>query len=185
MSRTDDTTRDTRDATSPEARGARGQVRRMKISLTGTTFWQVLGHLLLDGTREIREAEPFTGVGFFSRPAAGANAECAMVFHGGSPNPIIVATRDEDLRKAVAKLDADQTAIFNRSTIVLCHSNGTVEIRSPSGTAHQLALKSDVDNLASFISTMHMPVVGGGGGTAGPPTGSVPTAAGTTVLKGQ
>jgi hypothetical protein len=60
-----------------------------------------------------------------------------------------------------------------------------VVVHDGTGGAVSLALKSDVSNLASFVSTLSLPVVGGGGGTAGPPTGTVPTATGTTVLKGK
>lgn len=74
------------------------------------------------------------------------------------------------------------TGLAPGTTVV---QDGAVLVRGIGGTAVALALKSDVDALAAFVSTLSLPVVGGGGGTAGPPAGTVPTAAGTTVLKGQ
>lgn len=187
MSATDDTTRETRAATSSAARAALGAIRRMSITLTSAPFWRVVGHLLLDGvSKEGLDAEAFLGIGFYARPAAGAiNAEAIVVFPGGASNPIIVGCRDEDARKKHAELAQNETAMFNRGAIVVIKASNTVEIRTAAGVAIPLATKADIDALASFVSSMHLPVVGGGGGTAGPPTGSVPSAAGTSVLKAQ
>jgi hypothetical protein len=60
--------------------------------------------------------------------------------------------------------------------------NGEVLVHDGSGGAVALALKSDVDNLADYITnTLTLPV---SGATAGPIAGSpAPSATGTTVLK--
>lgn len=137
MSSSTNTPQEWRDETSSTRREIRGAVRRMAITLTSGTFWQVLGHLLLDGTPETRHPEVFSGVGFYGRPKAGHNADAIVVFPGGSSNPVIIATRDEDARRAVAKIAEDETAMFNSATAVTVRANGTVEIRGVGGTAQR------------------------------------------------
>lgn len=134
MSSTDNTTKDWRAETSPSERSAAARVRRMAIRLTSGVFWRLAGHLLLDGvTREARDAEVFSGIGFFSRPKQGANAEAVVV--GDAENPIIIATRDEAVRQAIARLEQDSTAIYNTMAIVVIKPDGTIHIRSKNGTA--------------------------------------------------
>lgn len=148
------TTKDFRGQTAPEVRDWRGMIRRMAIKLTDGSFWQALGHTLTDGKgKEIRHAEVFSGIGFYSRSAAGANSEAIVVFPGGaSADPIIIATRDEDARKAIALLAQDETAMFNRATIIIIHDNGTVEIRSKNGTALKLPTMADFTALVSILN---------------------------------
>jgi hypothetical protein len=189
-SSTDNTTKEWRDETSPERRGMMGSVRYMAVKLTEGATWQVLGHLLPDAkTPEARQAQHFSGIGFFARPAAGANAEAVVVFPGGASNPIIVATRDEDARKAIAELPQNSTAMFNRLTIVIIKPDGTVEIRASGGTASPLATKADIDALKAWAAS-HTHVVagitaGGAAVTSATPLPVAPVAAGTTVLKAQ
>jgi hypothetical protein len=63
--------------------------------------------------------------------------------------------------------------------------NSEVLVHDGSGGAVPLALKSDVDQLADYVdNTLAIPVVGGGGGTAGPgATSAAPAAAGTDIFK--
>ncbi len=189
MSAIDNTTREWRAETSAERRGELGKIRRMVVALSSGVFWQTVGHLLFDNvTHETRDAEVFSGVGFYSRPKAGHNTEAVVVFAGGSSNPIIIATRDEDARKAIANLAEDESAVFNSSTIIIVKANGTVEIRSATGTALSLATKADLDALAGKVSGhVHQVVCPSGGGTvvSAAATGSTPAALGTTVLKAQ
>lgn len=186
-SNTDNTTREWRDEISTERRSAAGMVRRMAAKLTEGPLWQAIGHLLLDSrTREARDAEVFGTLGFYSRPIANANAEVIVVFPGGAPNPVIIATRDEDLRKLVANLNQGETAMCNRATIILCKPDGTVEVRAPTGVAAPLATKADLTTLKSAISGAA--VVAGDGGAAFKANliaalSSWPV--GTTVLKAQ
>lgn len=183
MSRTDDTTRDTRDATSAETRGTLGMIRRMSIRLTSVPFWRTVGHLLLNASEtEVRDPEMFSGIGFYSRPAAGSNADAIVAFPGGASNPVIIAARDEDARKKHAELAQDETAMFNRLVIAVIKAAGTMEIRAAAGVASPLATKADLDALKAYIVTHVHPAPGG---TTSQPTGPVPTAAGTTVLKAQ
>jgi phage gp45-like len=162
-----------------------GMVRRMIVSLTSETKWQVLGHVLLDKRRETHDAEPFTGIGFYSRPPTGAQAEAVLVFPGGAAVPVIVGLRDEDTRRKMAgDLKVDETQIHNSKSMVRILADGTVEIRSSGGAAVPLATKADLEELANFIRTMTLPVAGGTAGPLAVP-GVVPTAAGTTKLKAE
>lgn len=184
-SNSDNTTKEWRDETSTERRDYLGMLRRMAVKLTQGATWQVIGHLLLDGKREARDAELFGGtLGFYSRPVAGAAAE-AIVWNREGADPVIIATRDEDLRKLFA-LNQGETAMCNRATIVLCKPNGTVEIRTPGGTAAFLATKADLDDLKDAISGAA--TVAGDGGAAFKANVLAALAgwpAGTTVLKAQ
>lgn len=171
MSTTDATSREARAELSTDRRNTLGLVRRMAVKLTSGAFWQTLGHLLLDNTQEVRGAEVFSGIGFYARPKADHRAEAIVVFPGGAANPIIVATRDEDARKAVAQLGADETAMFNSQTIIVVKGS-TVEIRTAGGTAHSLV------TLAEFNDHIH---VASGSNTTPPSV----AASGTTVLKAQ
>jgi phage gp45-like len=131
----------------------------------------------------------FSGVGFYARPKVGHNAEAVVVFPGGAANPIIIATRDEDARKAMAKLNADETAVFNSTTVILIKKDGTVEVRAANGTAKSLV---HFDTFSRHVHSCTAP-----GNPSGPPIpvvsvpppgpGDPPTVplGGTTVLKAQ
>lgn len=143
---TDDTTWERRAALSGDARAAAGMIRRMALTLTSEVTWQVTGHELLDGKPETRQAEVFSGIGFFSRPRPGSNAEAILGFVGGSSNPVVVATRDEDTRKRMATIQQDETVVFNSVARVLVKRNATVEISSGAGNVEPTLLG------ASYIS---------------------------------
>lgn len=190
MSYTTDTVEELRAQTAKLARDAAGAVRRMAITLTSGTLWRVVGHVLLDGSRETKDTEVFGALGFYSRPAPGANAEAVVVHPGGAANPVIIATRDEALRKLIdGQLGADGAAMCNRATIILCKPDGTVEIRALGGSAAPLATKADLDAHKVWVMT-HTHIVAGV--TAGPaavtsatPLPVAPSPVGTLVLKGQ
>jgi hypothetical protein len=187
---TTDTVAERRAQTAPPARELAGLIRRMAVTLTSGTLWRAVGHLLLDRSQETKDAEVFGSLGFYSRPAAGANAEVIVVHPGGSANAVIVATRDEALRKLIdGQLGPDGAAMCNRATIILCKSDGTVEIRALGGSAAALATKADIDALKTWALT-HTHVVAGvtAGAAAVTSAGPLPTppsASGTSVLKGQ
>jgi len=200
MSATDNTIRQWREETSAPRRASLGAIRRMAVTLTSGVFWQVLGHLLLDGvTKETLDAEVFSGVGFYSRPKAGHQVDALVVFPGGSSNPVIIATRDEDARKAIAKLADDETAAFNSSTIIVIKKDRTVEIRQAGGTAVALATKADVQAVVDIVNHhVHLYLPGPGASTptstiqvmstAVPPApvaAAAPSPVGTEVLKAQ
>ena len=139
-------------AISPDTRGVLGKVRRFALGTT-RTLWQVLGHLLLDGRRESRDAEVFSGIGFYARPRATDRAEAIVVFTGeNAASPVVVATRNEDTRSAVAGgLAEDESAMFNSAAIVVVKANGTVEVRLAGGVAVALATLADVQAIRSAL----------------------------------
>lgn len=157
MSSTDDTVHDIRAETSVDKRNEAGRIRHMAVRLTEGGSWQVAGHLLIDTrTREVISGDVFGGVGFAARPAARANAEAVIVFPGGASNPVIVATRDEDLRRAMGELAQNETAMFNRLVTVLCGADGTVEVRAAAGPVQSTILgqtyRSAEDTMLTAVS---------------------------------
>lgn len=189
-----------RDRTGPLAVLLSGLVRRVVVKLTtAANFWQLLGFVGAYGEEEVigggadGGVEPFQGVGFTSRPKAGAQAEAVAVAIGGEPgNTVVIASRDKANEPA---LEEDETATWNSLTLVIHKKNGTIELRTRSGAAVALATKADVDAIASFLRT-HFDTAAGhthSAAGAGPPvagTGSgtgfsVPTAAGTQKVKAE
>lgn len=204
MSTTDDSIADRRDQTSPGARDVLGMVRHMAVTLTDGAFWQVVGHLLIDNrTREAKPAEPFSGVGFYSRPAPGANVEAIVVHAGGAQNPKIVATRDEDLRRRVfptsAPMAQDEAAAFNTKAMMYITSASKVIacLVGHAASAAGLAKTSELNNLRAFVmQQFSVPghthtLVSGGTVTTGVAPVVLPVVApaaaypGTTVLQGE
>lgn len=193
-SHSSNTTKDWRDFTSTQARELAGKVRRMAVSVTnvlagaGTTtaaFWQVVGHLLLDNTtKETADAEVFSGVGFYARPPAGANAEAIVAFPGGPSNPTIVASRDEATRKKVAgDAKQDETFVFNSQVALRFTNSGLIQAYLVGGpTPVQLALKSDVDGVITAHNGHTHPDPQGG--TTGPANTTAPASVGSRVLRG-
>lgn len=197
-SNTGNTTKDWRDFTSTQARELAGKVRRMAVSVTnvlagvGTTtasFWQVVGHLLLDNTtQETADAEVFSGVGFYARPPAGANAEAIVAFPGGPANPVVVASRDEATRKAVAgAAQQDETFVFNSKVALRFTASGLIQAYLVGGPVPvKLALASDHDALVTaYNGHRHLGVTTGGGVSGIPQPGDLGVAAiGSSVLRG-
>lgn len=113
-------------------------VRRMAVRVTSAPLWQLEGHELADGTTETPDAEPFTGIGFYSRPPASGNPEAIAVHVGGTGAPLIAATRDEKTRKAMAgDLGTDQTAIYTSGQRVRVTST---QVEIGAGVGHQPTL---------------------------------------------
>lgn len=180
------TSKDWRELTSSQARQLAGVVRHVAVTLTSGTFWQTVGHLLLDNTtKETAEAQVFSGIGFYARPPAGANVEAVQAHPGGPSNPIIVASREEATRKKVAG-DAlqDETFVFNSKVAIRLSSGGFISAYLVGGpTPVQLALKSDVDGVVSaFNGHTHVET----GSTTNPviPAQRAPSPVGSQVLLG-
>lgn len=167
--------RDNAGATDPLLLALASSLRRMAISLTAKALWQLVGFRGQDGATETRNVEPFTGIGFYSRPSLNGKPEAIVVMVGAgggivdaavSPGtPAIVATRDEQTRAAVAgDLQPDETAIFNSLAILLVKADGTFEARSVAGIAKQLAFNDQLTALKAAIAGAA--VVAGDGGAA-------------------
>ena len=90
------------DTVGTAARATLGMIRRMAIKVTSKALWQVIGHRMLDSSRETRDAEVFYGIGIWARPKSSEKAEAIVAFlGGGAGSPVIVATRNEDARRAI------------------------------------------------------------------------------------
>lgn len=169
---------------SPESHRLRGLVRRVTVGLTGK-LWSLLGY----EDEPFDNVEVFGGVGIAARPRAGKGE--VIVIHVGaeSGHPVVIAARDADIEP---ELQADESALFNSVAIVTLTKDGDVIVRAKAGRqvlvddgsgAVALATKADLDALANFVQAIELPVAAGIAGP--PPPGTVPTAAGTTVLRGK
>lgn len=169
----------------------RGMVRRMAVTLTSAARWQLLGQRGGVGGDETVNVEPFTGIGFYSRPPSSGNPEAVVAAVGGMATSVVVATRDEKTRQAVAgQLAIGETAIYNDKAIIVVKADGSVEIRLTGGVAIPLATKADVAAaVATFNSHTHGGITSGAGFTSSPANALGPIVAaapvGTTVLKAQ
>jgi len=177
--------------TDPDGRRVTGAIRRMAIKVTSQVLWQLIGYKV--GARtETRPAEPFTGIGFYSRPPANGKPEAIVVFAAGAKSPAVVATRDEKTRAAIAGGIAEgETIVYSGAAIVYVRNN-TVEIRLANGVAVPLATKADVDALiATFNAHTHLVAALPSTGLPPPtiptllPTGLAAPSVGTSVLRGQ
>jgi phage gp45-like len=165
-----------------KARTLAGKIRRMIVSRADSAIWQVLGHDLSDigGEEETREAEVFGGIGFAARPNETDDVEAIVAFVGdGAAQPIIIATRQEARRVAIADdLEAGETQIHNTATgtnavIIRIMANGTVEIRKPAGVAVSIAKKSDAEAAATWDAN-HVHLDSTGSPTSGPLKNATP-----------
>lgn len=197
------TSEDHAQETSSFRRFVRGMIRRVAVTLTQTAQWQVLGQRGGQGGDETIEVEPFTGIGFYSRPPSSGNPEAIAVAIGGNKAMAVVATRDEATRqKMVGDLGDGETAVYNDLAKLVVKNDGTVAALLPNGIAIPLALQLDLTILRAAISGAAISVGAGGAATivaacdtaattacAGlvPPRapGTPPWPIGTAVLKGQ
>lgn len=181
-----DRIRDNNSAGDPATARAWGAVRRFAVTLTSQVLWQLAGFRMPDQSREVVNAEQFSGIGFFARPPSSGSPEAIAVMVGDANAPVIVAVRDEATRSKIAGAIAeDEAMVFSSQAVVYIKADGTIEARTAAGVAVPLALKSDVDALAHYVdNTLTLPV---SGATAGPSAGAThaPASVGTTVLKGQ
>ena len=175
---------------------ARAAIRKLTIELTSGALWNLLG--LVAGDEE-QSVPVFSGIGWYARPPDGANSEAVVAkMGGGSQNPAIIASRDEDTRKAVTEandLAEDETIAFNSKCVLYLKADGTIEAKTTGGVAVALALKSDVDTLGTHVDThKHAGLLGGTGSalalTTSPqdPLGMVdnsPAVVGTAKLKAE
>jgi phage gp45-like len=189
--------------TDPERRSSVGQLRRMVVKVTSRALWQLVGYKI-DAFVQTLAVEPFTGIGFFSRPPRDGKPEGIVAYVGGAQSPAVIALRDEKTRaRVVGDIAEGETAVFSDGTVVHLRA-GTIEVRLANGTAVPLATLADVQALWQYITTMVLPVSTTGtaatqSGFAGPPPSAPVVAvppvpampappaapAGTTVLRGQ
>lgn len=160
------TSEDFAQETSKFRRFVYGMNRRYKVVSTAETKWQVLGQRGGQGGDEAPLFEPFTGIGFYSRPPSSGNPEAIGTSIGGAKTTVLVATRDEATRQAVAgDLAEGETCVYNDKALIVVRADGTVEIRLVGGTAIPLATKQDLDILRTAIGTAVISVGAGGAAT--------------------
>jgi hypothetical protein len=148
-----------RRAIDPAAARAAGALRRFAIGATTQVLWQLLGFRMPDGSTETRTAEPFTGIGFYARPPADGQPEAIAVMVGDAKAPMIVGLRDEATRaKVAAAIAAGETMAFNAVAVVYLKADGTVEIRTPTGTPQRMVRGEDqntaIKNFADAVQTI-------------------------------
>lgn len=174
------TIQDLHSVTNPLLRRLAGMVRRFTVTAT-QGVWRLTGAVMIDGQRETVNAEPFTGIGFYSRPSANGKPEAIVVNVGGPKGPVVVAARDEQTRASVADINADETAVFNSAALVYVKADGTIEIRTKNGSAVALAKNSDLNSLREFCAAQ---LYGGTGSALGVGAPTTPYT-GTTCIKGE
>jgi phage gp45-like len=169
--------------TDPDLNAQRGAIRRMVVSRASTVLWQLLGFTVERKKETTRGVEVFHGVGISAIPSESGKPEAIVVNVGGATAPVVIASRDEKTRAAMVPsgMKAGETCIYSEGAVIYVRADGTVEVRTPAGTAKSLATKDDVKLLADFVNTL---LVGGTGSAVIPPN-TVPRPTGTTVLKGQ
>jgi phage baseplate assembly protein V len=132
----------------------------------------------------VDKAEHFQPYGFSSVPLPGA--EAVVLFpNGDRSHPIVVAASDRRYRPTGSQ-PGEVTIYNNANARVILKSDGTIEIRSASGTAAALATKADLANLKSAIQGW-TPVANDGGAALKTALTSLFSTwpAGTTKLKGE
>jgi hypothetical protein len=168
----------------------RNLVRRYVVTAARGAFWKILGVRLPDGN-ETNTIELFSGIGFYATPPASGKPEVIVVNVGNAKAPVIVATRDWKTLKAVlaqlGEVDAGSTIVHNGAAVLYMRPNGTVEIRTPGGTAKRLATVDDVQAVRDDLHLHEHLYVPPGGPPAVTTTGgpAVTAPVGTTVLKGE
>jgi hypothetical protein len=174
-------------ATDPMLRRLAGLVRRMAVGATAKILWQLTGVRGLDGKSPPIEVEVFSGLGIYARPATNGQPEAIVVNVGGAKLPVIVATRDaKSLQAMIGELDgkpaAGELVLFPPAggAVIYCKADGTVEIRTPGGTASRLATLDDLQRERAWLIAHTHP------GLGSPPSAPLPPApVGTIVLKGE
>jgi phage gp45-like len=188
--------KDYKDEQSHTTKANASKLRRLAVSLTSRVFWQLLGYKSHEAKQPTTDAEVFSGIGFYARPLTTDKAEAILASIGDARHSVIIATRNEDVRKQIAQLEPDETAIFTSLSTVVIKADGTIEIRSKDGTALPLPTLADVqevvDKLNALITAYKIHVHGGvttGAGLSAVPT--VVTAAnaddpeGTDVIRAE
>jgi len=157
------TARDFRRRTTQAALELANLARRVIFASTSGGQWAIRGYETPDGVEgdDDEPADVFPGVGIYARPAG--DAEGVLVNVGAkADHPTIVATRDEDARRAYVEefgdIAAGEIVVFNgagKSRVIIradgaiqleAESGSEILVRSPGGTTDQLVTKTDFEN---------------------------------------
>lgn len=164
-------------------------LRHMLVRAARGAVWALTGLVDGDGNEEVEPAVPVYGqLGVWALPPSSGAPEVIVAHLGGkSGNPVVVAARDEATRRALEEalggLAPGETAVFGAGGVVLLRADGTVEIRSWTGTAKRLVTEDDLAAHRSWVAAhIHADPVSG---FTGAPTVAPPVPAYTSVLKGE
>lgn len=148
--------RDFARAVDPWRRRVENMIRRVPRIRAADALWEIFGHEDESGQIETDTAEDFSGIGFAARPPDDANAEAIVVHIGASAeHPVVIATRDLETRRGVvevAKLDADETIVFNSGTMLKLTASGEVLIGKPGGAFKRVALEDHTHGPGTFTA---------------------------------
>lgn len=157
------------------ARRLRSLISRRQLALDDSDGERVtaLGREAMDGSVEEDEMDGFGPVGLASRPAADTTVEAAVAFVGADgAHPIALSYLDGQRRIVInaVGLDADETLVYTSQAVVKLCADGTVEIRSLSGSAKRLATAEEVKQLRDeFLAHTHTTPQGPSAGPENPP----------------
>lgn len=183
-----------------------GMVRRVVVrAVKASRLAQLEGLVGAYGETEADEGVWFPGLGIRAIPPAGANLEGIGLQVGGSSNhTVLVSVHDSSTKVPGGDPVADETVLFNSVAFIKIDKDGNITLRAKAGGtvsiddgagAVALALKSDVTAIATELKKQ-FDIANGHKHAAvgGPPTGVgtgigtgylIPTAVGTTVVKGK
>lgn len=154
-----------------------------RIGNTSARTWQAVF-----AQQDSQQAQVFTPVGYYARPAArGARA---LAVRGQNGRTLAVfAFQDPEGR--IVELAEDERAVANDAAEIIVRANGEVHVRAAGGTAMPLARKADVDALWAYLNQQFDPATGHVHATPSGATTTITSAAaigsaeGTTILRGQ
>ncbi len=137
-------------ATGEVPRRLRSMLSRRQIDNVESTGDRVraLGREALDGSYEDDTMDQFSPVGLIGRPADDAAVESLVAFVGADgSHPVSVSCLDGTRRAVIEQvgLEADEVIVYNTQSMVRILADGTVEIRSLTGTAQSLAFVDSVN----------------------------------------
>jgi phage gp45-like len=146
-------------ATGQMARRLRGMLSRRDLDHDGSTGDRIraLGREAFDGSVETLDMDAFAPVGLIARPSSEDTVESAVGFVGADgSHPVALCFLDHGRRAVInaAGLDADETLVYTSQAFIKLGADGSIELRTISGTAVALALKSDADALNARIATV-------------------------------
>jgi phage gp45-like len=128
----------------------------------------------------VDDAEHFQAYGFSSSVPLGG--EAVVLFpNGDRARPLVIATGHRASR--ITGLEEGETAIYNADSLVILKNDGTIEARSRSGSAAEVATLESLQDLKD-IFTNWVPVAQDGGAALQTALSSW-TPAGTTKFKAE
>jgi phage gp45-like len=143
-------------AVDPWRRRVENMIRRVPRIRAAGALWEIFGHEDESGQIETATAEDFSGIGIVARPPDGANAEAIVVNIGASiAHPVVIATRDLGTNRdviEVARLNTDETIVFNSGAMLKLTADGEVHIGRPGGAFKRVATEDHTHGPGTFTA---------------------------------